>query len=934
MPEYMINEVPVNFPYEPYSVQTTYMEKVIECLKTGVNGMLESPTGTGKTLCLLCASLSWLTLKKLQIQVSSLPNETCNDLFRGLQNAPDAASSSTWNSVLEPSSVSLSIIYASRTHSQLTQVIQELKKSGYSHIKVSVLGSREQLCINPLVSQVQEHVAKVNKCRALIKVKNCYFYNNVERKMGNNAEFMDNAVMDIEDLVKAGQKKKLCPYYTARELKNNADIIFIPYNYILDQKRMRTQDISLAGNIVILDEAHNIEKICEESVSMSISSTDVALCITEITQIMEDFVKNNDVGFNETDDSPSDFNLEDLCMLKAMFLELERAIDGIELKSEDATFPGPYIVELLAQAQVTQQNYNLLLEVLQNVIQFRSVTNQFSLQFKAAALQKVVELLDLVFKSSTSDFVYHFERLKKNFKVHVTAEESKSSKQTSDFWNNTNSTNKTNGKVISFMCFSPSYGMKELMKQGVRCVIFTSGTLSPLPALMSELDISIPITLENPHVIGQNQVNVCIVKKGADGFELNSSYRTRNDPKYINSLGGTILNMSRIVPHGLLVFFPSYPVMYMCKEAWQESGVWSQITKMKPIFVEPRSKDSFSQVMREYYEAVQDPTYRGACFMAVTRGKVSEGLDFVDVNGRAVIVTGLPYPPMKDAYVKLKKEYLSENCKKEKDSNCLTADQWYLYEATRAVNQAIGRVIRHKDDYGAIILCDSRFEQKNIMTALSTWIQPQIKKYDTFGPVIRDLKKFFFNVMYRRDVTVVKSNIPLASDVILGEYVSTVNESSRSEAGPESGKKKDLFSALDKPTTVIDFNAVNIMPLSQTSGCNSSCSSIAKSSASTSKSEQNKETNEKSNNTEPRPSDKQTINSTVVYFEKVKKSLDTSNYYKFKSICFEYDKTKDINKLLTYLQDIFLGESRNFTSLFRDFRCFVKSRHRNEFDDF
>jgi len=37
MPEYMINGIAVNFPYEPYSVQTAYMEKVIECLKKVCN---------------------------------------------------------------------------------------------------------------------------------------------------------------------------------------------------------------------------------------------------------------------------------------------------------------------------------------------------------------------------------------------------------------------------------------------------------------------------------------------------------------------------------------------------------------------------------------------------------------------------------------------------------------------------------------------------------------------------------------------------------------------------------------------------------------------------------------------------------------------------------------------------------------------------------
>lgn len=45
MPEFIIKDVPVMFPFEPYSVQRTYMEKVIECLERSGNAVLESPTG-------------------------------------------------------------------------------------------------------------------------------------------------------------------------------------------------------------------------------------------------------------------------------------------------------------------------------------------------------------------------------------------------------------------------------------------------------------------------------------------------------------------------------------------------------------------------------------------------------------------------------------------------------------------------------------------------------------------------------------------------------------------------------------------------------------------------------------------------------------------------------------------------------------------------
>ena len=43
-------------------------------------------------------------------------------------------------------------------------------------------------------------------------------------------------VMDIEDLMLSGTRQRMCPYYLARELKAQADVIFMPYNYILDVK--------------------------------------------------------------------------------------------------------------------------------------------------------------------------------------------------------------------------------------------------------------------------------------------------------------------------------------------------------------------------------------------------------------------------------------------------------------------------------------------------------------------------------------------------------------------------------------------------------------------------------------------------------------------------------------------------------------------------
>lgn len=52
-------------------------------------------------------------------------------------------------------------------------------------------------------------------------------------------------VHDLEDLVKLGKKKTFCPYYMARELRQDADVIFLPYNYLLDPKARKAHGVEI-----------------------------------------------------------------------------------------------------------------------------------------------------------------------------------------------------------------------------------------------------------------------------------------------------------------------------------------------------------------------------------------------------------------------------------------------------------------------------------------------------------------------------------------------------------------------------------------------------------------------------------------------------------------------------------------------------------------
>ncbi|KAH9575812.1 hypothetical protein CY35_01G130700 [Sphagnum magellanicum] len=76
------------FPFKPYGIQTRFMTAVYRALQQGGVAIVESPTGTGKTLSLICSALKWLEDEhalrlvgrpKAELQSSSLSNGVDED---------------------------------------------------------------------------------------------------------------------------------------------------------------------------------------------------------------------------------------------------------------------------------------------------------------------------------------------------------------------------------------------------------------------------------------------------------------------------------------------------------------------------------------------------------------------------------------------------------------------------------------------------------------------------------------------------------------------------------------------------------------------------------------------------------------------------------------------------------------------------------------
>jgi len=106
----------------------------------------------------------------------------------------------------------------------------------------------------------------------------------------------------------------------------------------------------------------------------------------------------------------------------------------------------------------------------------------------------------------------------------------------------------------------------------------------------------------------------------------------------------------------------------------------------------------------------------GSLVFAVAGGKLSEGIEVLDNEGRSriknVFIVGLPLPEYKDPYLEKMIEVVSRRVDKDPE-----AFKWVvLYEkAIIKVKQAIGRAIRGSHDSAIIYLIDKRYTYRNVM---------------------------------------------------------------------------------------------------------------------------------------------------------------------------------------------------------------------------
>lgn len=875
---------PYGFPFRPYSVQTELMDVITRAIDARSFGLFESPTGTGKTLSVICATLSWLVDHRLDPNAhlaSKYPGQAEEPEIRVFDTEPDwvaehaerkavsslratldrrsrdfscrvgavksheqngvrrkgvkakrlgsapsaigskrssAASSGMDGKFLlvseplpgstaqgmtgdedfefftEPSpgestaerqvlesdaAPRLRVIFATRTHTQLTQFVAELRKTAFASsieqpveivsdfhelgqrqlpLSVVLFGSRKVMCINEDVRNLPTASAVSERCRELTAgstqssaatskkrgredsaSKCCYKDATVEEIMRDMVIVRPH---DIEDLASTGKEMRGCPYFATRAAISAGaiDVLGVPYSAVLHAQTRESLGITIdSQTVVVFDEGHNVVDAVNDIHSSTLSRGALEATMRSLEAYQQKY---------STRLSPQNlFNVNQvLTTIRGLLSLLVGKETSTTAKESDGSRSSGARV-LSPSSLIFEAGIDNL-----NLFQLSSFIRSTKL------LQKLCGFIDAgmsddstsgaecdgrgLTSSDKSGVVERARRRARNgfsaFEAFLIALSSDTSSGRIAVYpeSKVNSASPDGANVyMKFFILDPGTYFTSAMA-AARSVILVGGTLSPREALKSRLfaGLSTKRTIaefECGHVIPPSNLTAMVCSTGPSNVSLEFTRHTRNDTRVIDELGSMLLNVSMSTPGGVVVFFASYSFMSSVFSRWSAAGLLAKLESLKPVFKEERGD---VRLFETYSAAVLSNQRQGAILLSVLGGRLSEGINFSDDLGRAVVVVGMPFANANDLEMR-------EILRSLPDTRCRSE---YLENACMiTVNQAIGRAIRHRSDYAAIILCDRRYSRAGTQSKLPKFVRQSMTQHRAFASIQDNLVDFF-----------------------------------------------------------------------------------------------------------------------------------------------------------------------------------------------
>ncbi|CAN8076386.1 unnamed protein product [Agarophyton chilense] len=711
----------VYFPYPRiYPEQYEYMCELKKAIDARGHCIIEMPTGTGKTVTLL----SFISSYHLQ--------------------RPEMAK----------------LIYCTRTVGEMEKVLQELKvvikhrdqcymqdnaRAAKSVPRVLGIGlsTRRNLCLHPEVSAKETREESDAACRALTaswvrssaiqvdqpaqakglshKPSLCEYYEGHEKEGVNS--FIPSGIYTLDDLMEFGRQRKWCPYYTARHSLSFANVIVYNYQYLLDPKIAGLISNTLSKeSIVVFDEAHNIDTICIDALSVNIREVTLRRSLANIAKLRDRVQSLRQSGEQRLRN------------------EYQRLVKGLsttgilpELEASDMLLASPRIPQDIVEETVPGniRKAEHFIQFMRRLVQYIRDKKMSGRESKQEQPARFLHDMRNDMQEDIRPLRFCSDRLKSLMQTLEIAEVSEYTplQLVADFATLLGTYGHTRSfgvvyepfderlpnipdPVLQLACLDASLAMRPVFRR-FQSVILTSGTISPLPLYAKILGFQ-PTIMRSLSMSMQRQA-MCplIVSRGPDQVAISSKYDCRADVSVVRNYGNLTVELSSIIPDGVVAFFTSYVYMEQMISMWHEMGIINRLFEKKLVFIETPDAIESALALDRYRRACD--TGRGAIFLCVARGKVAEGIDFDKHYGRAVLVLGVPFQYTESRVLRARLEYMRSMLN-------IREGDYLSFDAMRQTAQCAGRVIRNKNDYGVVIFADKRYVRADKKNKLPQWI--------------------------------------------------------------------------------------------------------------------------------------------------------------------------------------------------------------------
>lgn len=701
--KFQIEDVTVYFPYDHiYPEQYSYMVELKRALDAKGHCLLEMPTGTGKTIALLSLITSY-TISK-----------------------PQGA---------------IKLIYCTRTVHEMEKTLAELKllhNYQVKHLgpaaKILAIGlsSRKNLCVNPNVLEANNRDSVDAACRkrtaswvrALAvenpNVETCEFFENYEKAA--SGAVLPPGVYTLQDLRAYGKEKGWCPYFLARHMVQLANVVVYSYQYLLDPKVAGIISKEMQKeSVVVFDEAHNIDNVCIEALSVSVRRQTLDGASRNISRIEQEINR-----FKATDAN----RLRD---------EYKRLVNGLALSGNlpgsDSWLSNPALPDDILREAVPGniRRAEHFLHVLRRLLQYltvrldtenvekespisfvASINNQAGIDQKTLkfcydrlhSLMLTLEITDtdeFLHVQTICDFATLVGTYSRGFSIIIEPFDERMPH--------------IPDPVLQLSCHDASLAIKPVFDR-FQSVVITSGTLSPIDLYPRLLNFHPVVSRSFKMSLTRDCICPMVLTRGSDQLPVSTKFDMRSDPGVVRNYGKLLVEMVSIVPDGIVCFFVSYSYMDGIINTWNESGLLKEIMQHKLVFIETQDVVETTLALDNYRRACD--CGRGAVFFSVARGKVAEGIDFDRHYGRLVIMFGVPFQYTLSKILLARLEYL-------RDTFQIKEGDFLTFDALRQAAQCVGRVIRSKADYGMMIFADKRYSRHDKRSKLPGWILSHLR---------------------------------------------------------------------------------------------------------------------------------------------------------------------------------------------------------------